>query len=593
MAVFIELTTDPFEENRRNQTSIQRGGESSTSTGGRRIARRPLRGIEIKEDRVAAIKVVQSDGAEIPLVDAGSPYGDGQTSSGYTNFILQSVNEARMEKHQIVETFGESYIFFFGEAPRFLDVQMIVINSHDFNWEAEWWENYERYFRGTRLVEMGARLYMFYDDNVVEGYMLNSTGAKVSDQPFVVQMNFRLFLTGYRNITFVGDPQFPVRSSVVLPAGISLTDPNSAGAIVSSLRDRALSEAQALGQSDSEAVLASQQPGFADRTRLSSFLRSAPASNSASPSTVQLVEQLSGEDLVTIERTSGLRGKISDNHDEYLGVVDEITAGSGYVAGSVGVPLIQAPTVRSMQEVEDLHQEFIRQMEAVGANVNNPRALQDIGLMPLFNQGSDRAGAGFGAGVGLVGGAYAGSRRGSADTFTPVAGASFGTSLTNNTVEANTAYSRQSQDPLGAVYGGGSEQQINSRATTQGAGDREYGYGSDYAMRPGFGRPGYGDYGGNGFGSGQGEGGDPGFISPDLFSFDGVSNHPAAFSKFNKPRRNNTVFSGGGLGSTTRIGLGASVGGPAGGASSTISGRPSSFAIISTDGDLFVESIGF
>lgn len=594
MAVFIELTTDPFEENRRNQTSIQRGGEDSTTTGGRRIARRPLRGLEIKEDRVAAIKVVQSDGTEIPLVDAGSPYGDGQTSSGYTNFVLQSVNEARMEKHQIVETFGESYIFFFGEAPRFLDVQMIVINSHDFNWEAEWWENYERYFRGTRLVEMGARLYMFYDDNVVEGYMLNSTGAKVSDQPFIVQMNFRLFLTGYRNITFVGDPQFPIRSSVVLPAGINLTDPNAADAIISNLRDVALSEAQAAGAQDSESVLASGQPGFSDRTRLSNFLRSAPESNAFSPSTVQLVEQLSGEDLVTIERTSGLRGKISDNQDEYLGVVDEITAGSGYVAGSVGVPLIQAPTVRSLQEVEDLHQEAIRQMEAVGANINNPQAMQGIGLMPLFDRGSDRAGIGFGAGTGLTarsGGA--GSGPGSSATFTPVAGASFGTSLTTNTVAANAAYSQQSQDPLGAVYGGGSEQQINDRANTQGAGDREYGYNSDYAMRPGFGRPGYGDYGGNGFGSGQGEDGDPGFISPDLFSFDGVSEHPAAFSRFNKPRRNNTVFGGGGLGGTTRIGLGASVGGPAGGASSSIGGKPSSFAIISTDGDLFVESIGF
>ena len=78
--------------------------------------------------------------------------------------MLQNVQEAHMEKHQIVETFGESYIFFFGEAPRFIDVSAVIINSHDFNWEAEWWDNYNRFLRGTKSVEQGARTYLFYDE---------------------------------------------------------------------------------------------------------------------------------------------------------------------------------------------------------------------------------------------------------------------------------------------------------------------------------------------------------------------------------------------------------------------------------------------
>src|SRR5688572_3607223 len=167
MAIFIELVTDAFEEVLNNQTA-RRSLSGQSSRAGNRVARRPTRGLEIKEDTYAAIKVILSDGGELQLVDSSSRDGG---SSGYSNFILQSVTEVRMEKHQIVETFGAAYIYFFGENPRFLDVQAHIINSHDFNWEAEWWENYEQNFRGTRLVEKGGRLYMFYDDNIVEGYM--------------------------------------------------------------------------------------------------------------------------------------------------------------------------------------------------------------------------------------------------------------------------------------------------------------------------------------------------------------------------------------------------------------------------------------
>lgn len=176
--------------------------------------RRPLRGLEIKDDTYAILKVVTSDGQEIKLINSSSEDGK---STEYSNFILQSVQEARMEKHQIVETFGESYIYFFGEAPRFLDVSAVLVDSLDFNWAAEFWENYDRYFRGTRLVEMGARTYMFYEDNIVEGYMLNATAVKTSETPLMVQLSFRLYLTNYSNISIIGDPNFPIRGSLIIP----------------------------------------------------------------------------------------------------------------------------------------------------------------------------------------------------------------------------------------------------------------------------------------------------------------------------------------------------------------------------------------
>lgn len=207
MAVFIELATEAFQANQsRMGTQGRTAGRAGTAS-----ARRPLRGLEIKEDTYALIRVVRADGSEIPLVDSSSSTGQ---SADYTNFILQMVQEARMEKHQIIQTFGEPYIFFFGEEPRFLDVQALLVDSFDFNWEAEWWENYDKYFRGTKLVEMGARCYLFYEDNIVEGYMLNAQSIKVSDQPLQVQLAFRFFITNYQNVSLIGNPNFPIRTEV-------------------------------------------------------------------------------------------------------------------------------------------------------------------------------------------------------------------------------------------------------------------------------------------------------------------------------------------------------------------------------------------
>jgi hypothetical protein len=217
MAVFVELTTDSFTDtfNAASRAKQQRRRAGSDSV------RRPLRGLEIKDDTYAILKVVQSDGQPIAMVDSGTKSG---TNTQYANFILQSVQEARMEKHQIVETFGEPYIYFFGESPRFLDVTAVLVDSNDFNWYAEWWQNYNMYLRGTRSVELGARTYLFYDDNIVEGYMLSAQARKTSDTPLMVMLQFRLYLTNYSNVTIVGDaadPRYP--TYVNMPADATLT----------------------------------------------------------------------------------------------------------------------------------------------------------------------------------------------------------------------------------------------------------------------------------------------------------------------------------------------------------------------------------
>jgi hypothetical protein len=209
VATFFELTTEPMNiaDQAKGAVNVARW---SLGTGAR-SARRPLRGLEIKEDTHAVLKVVDMVGRPVPLVDAGSLTGKVQQT---TNFILQSVQEARQEKHQVIETFGLPYIFFYGEQPRYLDCAAVLINSLDFNWQAEFWENYENNFRGTKCAESGSRVYLLYDDNIVEGYMINAAAAVDAMNPMAVQLSFRLFVTTYRNCSHIGDPKFPIRMGV-------------------------------------------------------------------------------------------------------------------------------------------------------------------------------------------------------------------------------------------------------------------------------------------------------------------------------------------------------------------------------------------
>lgn len=190
---------------------------SSTDLGGlgkytgKSYIRRPTRGIVLKEDTFATLRVVTGSGQSRWLIDAGSRRDDPvqkpqdlqnfSATDVYSNFLVQSVSEERVEKQQILETFGEAYIFFFGERARILNISGVLMNSWDFNWEAEWWENYERELRGTRCVENDARVFLQFDNTLIGGYILASSAQKNAQERNWVNFSFQMFVTSYANLT--------------------------------------------------------------------------------------------------------------------------------------------------------------------------------------------------------------------------------------------------------------------------------------------------------------------------------------------------------------------------------------------------------
>lgn len=173
--------------------------------------RRPVRGTQAKAETFATLEVRTKDGKNILLFDSGGAIerGGKAFTTRYSNFLLQNIQESRAEKSQIVETFGPTYIFFFGERPSVYNISGILLNSADFNWKAEFWENYDKYLRGTACVDNATRVYLSYDDIVLQGYILSANVDNDAEKPELCSFSFQIIISNYINTTSIGDPNFP------------------------------------------------------------------------------------------------------------------------------------------------------------------------------------------------------------------------------------------------------------------------------------------------------------------------------------------------------------------------------------------------
>ena len=415
MGTFIEIQRDAFAANTDAvQSSLSQRKDFSS-------VRRPLRGIEIKDDTYGMLQILKQDGTKVPLVDAGGSI-EGNTGAtdanarkthtyNYSNFIIQNIQESRQEKSQVLETFGDSYIFFFGERPRILQVSGLLMNTRDFNWRTEFWYNYENTLRGTKLVEQNARMYLSWDDIVVEGYLLQAQATDNAEMPYHIPFTFAMFVTNHAYLSAIGDDVYPISNAVVIDQ-LNLNRVTSSEDInkLKDLGDAADTKAgnaelvarrDFLISSETEgAVLAANAEstvsklGIGKNLFLNALVLAVNASNLTFLSIVNHIyrdrvmrfpkgiagaesyagpPQRAGQ-LVPFaarpERTLPLRSKIRDNRDEYIGgsypvseVVDPYADGDS---------TLQSPQLMEAQALMDLAK--------AGAN-----AIQHPGSSPLTN----------------------------------------------------------------------------------------------------------------------------------------------------------------------------------------------------------------
>lgn len=224
MPTFISIEPDPFADSFRGAaigSSTNNQGRAG-SAGNKAFqqaseVRRPVRGLQLKNDTYATLQVRTADGVNVPLIDAGGKPSPDDLSRGYTylytNFLLQGIQEQRSEKMQVVQTFGEPFVFFFGEHPRVISGSGILLNTEDFNWRAEFWENYDLYLRGTKCVQRKTRITLQWDDIIIEGYFIKANAIDSATKPNQVEFDFQIFLTNYQNLSPIGNTTFPKSSA--------------------------------------------------------------------------------------------------------------------------------------------------------------------------------------------------------------------------------------------------------------------------------------------------------------------------------------------------------------------------------------------
>lgn len=160
------------------------------------VTRRPTRGIEIKGETFASLSLVS---ANRQYTTGGGIYNSSAKAGdkvGVTaNFMLISASETRSEKAQPVPTFGQDIIYFFGEQPRQMQFQAVLLNTHDFRWEEEWWANYEAFFRGTSLVSTNRMARLKFDETIVYGYLSQCATNKNAQTPYQVALSFSMYVT--------------------------------------------------------------------------------------------------------------------------------------------------------------------------------------------------------------------------------------------------------------------------------------------------------------------------------------------------------------------------------------------------------------
>lgn len=163
----------------------------------KRLVRRPLHAMELHEDTYSTITVRSASGGESEaLINTSRASRSGDFMSSTTsNLIIQSVSESREEKQQIVQTFGEDFVYFFGERPVMTQFTAILPDSVEFQYAAEFWRNYEQVLRGTSLVTRNLRAYVSVGRKVYEGYLVSATTQRQAEQPRVIQLTFTLYTT--------------------------------------------------------------------------------------------------------------------------------------------------------------------------------------------------------------------------------------------------------------------------------------------------------------------------------------------------------------------------------------------------------------
>jgi hypothetical protein len=182
---------------REREFSEGRGAVVAETRGvDQKNVRRPLSGLLPPEERVASIRLYREStdgepGWMVPILDSSAPGG---YSTSNHSFLITGIDNNRQERMQLLETFGDDFVFFFGERAQIRTVQGVLVNAIDMDWKNEWLANYNEFLRGTRCVENRTRVYLTVGGWLYEGYIISMSTAEDAENPLWCPLSFQMLI---------------------------------------------------------------------------------------------------------------------------------------------------------------------------------------------------------------------------------------------------------------------------------------------------------------------------------------------------------------------------------------------------------------
>ena len=99
-------------------------------------------------------------------------------------------------KSCLIETFEDNLIYFYGRRPRVFNFSGQFLNSEEHQHKNNFIFEYASRLRGTKCVENKTRAFVLYEDNIVEGYILNISVSTSSEDAKACPFNFSMYVTG-------------------------------------------------------------------------------------------------------------------------------------------------------------------------------------------------------------------------------------------------------------------------------------------------------------------------------------------------------------------------------------------------------------
>lgn len=149
------------------------------------FVRRPINGLSIKPDTYGCILYGGAVNTSSPLKNSAYDH----------NMLIQSFSLNRMEKNQVIETFGDHYVYFFGERAPTASINMVLLDSETFEWFSQFDINYDAAYRGTQNALRRAPLNIIIDGVQLTGYLQSvSYSQSASQDPYLVNTSINMVI---------------------------------------------------------------------------------------------------------------------------------------------------------------------------------------------------------------------------------------------------------------------------------------------------------------------------------------------------------------------------------------------------------------